>query len=51
MKKITEGLDNLRERLIEYKNLGSFTKWRAVIKIDTKILCHLMLVYPLMLMH
>ena len=32
--KITEGLDNLRERLIEYKNLGaSFTKWRAVIKI------------------
>jgi len=32
--KITEGLDNLRGRLIEYKNLGaSFTKWRAVIKI------------------
>ena len=33
--KITEGLDNLRERLIEYKKLGaSFTKWRAVIKIQ-----------------
>ena len=32
--KITEGLDNLRARLIEYKKLGaSFTKWRAVIKI------------------
>ena len=33
--KITEGLDNLRDRLIEYKTLGaSFTKWRAVIKIN-----------------
>ena len=33
--KITEGLDNLRDRLIEYKALGaSFTKWRAVIKIN-----------------
>ena len=32
--KITEGLDNLRERLIEYKDLGaSFAKWRAVITI------------------
>ena len=32
--KITEGLDGLRERLIEYANLGaSFTKWRAVYKI------------------
>ena len=32
--KITEGLDSLRERLIEYRTLGaSFTKWRAVIKI------------------
>ncbi len=32
--KITEGLDNLRPRLVEYKDLGaSFTKWRAVIKI------------------
>ena len=35
--KITEGLDGLRERLIEYTNLGaSFTKWRAVINIDEK---------------
>jgi len=32
--KITEGLDDLRERLAEYKNLGAkFTKWRAVITI------------------
>ena len=31
---ITEGLDGLRERLTEYKNLGAeFTKWRAVIVI------------------
>ena len=30
--KITEGLDGLRERLIEYFNLGAkFAKWRAVI--------------------
>ena len=37
--KITEGLDGLRERLIEYANLGaSFTKWRAVITIDEKTL-------------
>ncbi len=29
--KITEGLDGLRERLIEYNNLGAkFTKWRGV---------------------
>ena len=33
--KVTEGLDGLRERLIEYKELGaSFAKWRAVITID-----------------
>ncbi len=33
--KVTEGLDGLRERLIEYKKLGaSFAKWRAVITID-----------------
>ena len=33
--KITEGLDNLRERLVDYKKIGAhFTKWRAVIKID-----------------
>ncbi len=32
--KITEGLDGLRERLIEYRNLGArFAKWRAVITI------------------
>lgn len=33
--KVTEGLDNLRNRLVEYKELGaSFAKWRAVIAID-----------------
>jgi len=33
--KITEGLDGLRERLIEYKNMGAkFAKWRAVIEIN-----------------
>jgi fructose-bisphosphate aldolase class I len=33
--KITEGLDGLRERLLEYKQLGAkFAKWRAVIEID-----------------
>ena len=32
--KITEGLDGLRERLAEYRNLGArFAKWRAVITI------------------
>ena len=32
--KITEGLDGLRDRLAEYKNMGAkFTKWRAVITI------------------
>jgi fructose-bisphosphate aldolase, class I len=32
---ITEGLDGLRERLIEYRGLGAkFAKWRAVIDID-----------------
>ncbi len=32
--KITEGLDRLRERLAEYKDMGArFTKWRAVITI------------------
>ena len=31
---ITEGLDGLRERLIEYRGLGAkFAKWRAVIDI------------------
>ena len=32
--KVTEGLDGLRERLAEYRQLGArFTKWRAVIVI------------------
>jgi fructose-bisphosphate aldolase, class I len=36
--KITEGLDELRERLAEYAQLGArFTKWRAVITIGPKI--------------
>ena len=31
---VTEGLDGLRERLAEYRELGArFTKWRAVISI------------------
>ncbi len=35
--KITEGLDGLRERLLEYKELGAqFAKWRAVIGIDER---------------
>ncbi len=33
--RVTEGLDGLRERLAEYKQLGAkFAKWRAVIDID-----------------
>jgi fructose-bisphosphate aldolase class I len=36
--KITEGLDGLRERLTEYRQLGArFAKWRAVITIGEKI--------------
>ncbi len=36
--KITEGLDGLRERLVEYKQLGAcFAKWRAVITIGEGI--------------
>jgi fructose-bisphosphate aldolase class I len=36
--KITEGLDGLRERLDEYRELGArFTKWRAVITIGPDI--------------
>ena len=36
--KITEGLDGLRERLIEYKAQGArFTKWRAIINIGQNI--------------
>jgi len=36
--KITEGLDNLPQRMDEYKSLGAkFAKWRAVITINNKI--------------
>lgn len=36
--KVTEGLDGLRERFEEYKNLGAkFSKWRAVITIGDGI--------------
>src|SRR5882724_9497393 len=36
--KVTEGLDGLRERLAEYRQLGArFAKWRAVIAIGDKI--------------
>jgi fructose-bisphosphate aldolase class I len=39
--KITQGLDGLRERLAEYRELGAlFTKWRAVITIDKSIPTH-----------
>ena len=39
--KITEGLDGLRDRLIEYRKLGArFTKWRAVIRIGEHIPTH-----------
>jgi len=35
---VTEGLDGLRERLEEYRELGaSFTKWRAVVNIGADI--------------
>ena len=35
---ITEGLDGLRERLVEYRGLGAkFAKWRAVIDIGNDI--------------
>jgi len=36
--KITEGLDGLRERLVEYRGIGAkFAKWRAVITIGDGI--------------
>lgn len=36
--RITEGIDGLRYRLAEYKELGArFTKWRAVLKIGHQI--------------
>ena len=35
---VTEGLDGLRERLDEYRELGAkFTKWRATITIGENI--------------
>ena len=35
--KVTEGLDGLRERLVEYKEMGAqFAKWRAVIEINER---------------
>jgi fructose-bisphosphate aldolase, class I len=35
---VTEGLDGLRERLVEYRGLGAkFCKWRAVIEIGDSI--------------
>jgi len=35
---ITEGLDGLRERLVEYRGLGAkFAKWRAVIDIGAGV--------------
>lgn len=35
--KVTEGLDGLRERLVEYKQMGAkFAKWRAVIEIKER---------------
>jgi fructose-bisphosphate aldolase class I len=39
--KMTEGLDGLRERLIEYRALGArFTKWRAVYSISPSTPTH-----------
>jgi fructose-bisphosphate aldolase, class I len=36
--KITDGLDGLRDRLVEYRKFGArFTKWRAVIAIGEQI--------------
>jgi len=36
--KITQGLDGLRERLVEYRKLGArFTKWRAVIALNAQL--------------
>ena len=38
VEKVTEGLDGLRERLAEYRDLGAkFAKWRAVITIGQGI--------------
>lgn len=39
--KVTEGLDGLRERFVEYKKMGArFAKWRAVITIGPGIPTH-----------
>jgi fructose-bisphosphate aldolase class I len=39
--KVTEGLDGLRDRLAEYRDLGArFTKWRSVIAIGEGIPTH-----------
>lgn len=39
--KVTEGLDGLRERLVEYRALGArFAKWRAVITIGPHLPTH-----------
>ena len=57
--KITEGLDGLRERFIEYHDLGAdFAKWRALFKIDTQrnfpssqcidANCHSLIMYSLL---
>lgn len=36
--KITEGLDGLRDRLVEYYQMGArFAKWRAVIEVDSTL--------------
>jgi fructose-bisphosphate aldolase class I len=36
--RVTEGLDDLRERLAEYRSLGArFAKWRAVIAVDAEL--------------
>ena len=36
--KITEGLDGLRSRLVEYSSMGArFAKWRAVIVLDEQV--------------
>ncbi len=36
--KVTEGLDGLRERLVEYKTMGArFAKWRAVVTVGSGI--------------
>jgi len=36
--RVTEGLDGLRERLVEYRRLGArFTKWRAIIAVTPSL--------------